>query len=122
MSKGAGIMERRDYHYEAVSYTHLDVYKRQVEEEVILLPGVLLHGLVQVKEARPGVLLPIPGAGTVEGIPHAALVPGFLRVNHGLHIHPCDLPQAGAGSAHAVGVVEGEAGRRACLLYTSRCV
>ena len=84
-----------------------------VEQEVVFLFGIRPDGLVQVKQAGLGVLLPVPGPGPVEGILDAALVPGFIQVQDRLHVHLCDFPQAGAGLAHAVGVVEGEVGGRA---------
>ena len=84
-----------------------------VQQQVILFRCVLPHRLIQVEQAGGGVLLPVPGTGAEHGILNAALVPGFVPIDYGLHVKPWDRSQTRTGPAHPVGIVERKAGSRA---------
>ena len=83
-----------------------------VKKQVIFLFCIFPDRLVQVEQAGLCILFPIPGVGTVQGILYTAFVPGFIRIKDNPYIHFCDLPKAGAGPAHPVGIIKGKVGRR----------
>ena len=103
---------------EAVSYTHLDVYKRQAGgwPAVFLRPARLHAG-------GAGRLRPLAGAGGAFGAfrrrPGArAGAGGGQRAGQPDAAPQRPIGAGGAGADHPAG----PARRRRCLLYTSRCV
>ena len=79
-----------------VSYTHLDVYKRQGIQMIQAIGLVETKGFVAVVEAADAMLK----AANVKLIKYQSIGGGYVTV-----------------------IVEGDVGAvKACLLYTSRCV
>ena len=105
---GMKLLKQEDFnngrHDEAVSYTHLDVYKRQLGDRNAQLPG--------------------KGFGTA----HTRLIAEMrhlmgIRIDEpGELVLPGELPHPAVGIGAAVPVSVGVDLHRNCLLYTSRGV
>ncbi len=81
-----------------------------IEQEAPLLCAVIPVLFIQIKQTRASVLLPVVVAHFEGGQIQHIFVPGLIRVDGPFNVQIQNLSDAGAGLAHAVGVVEGEIG------------
>ena len=81
-----------------------------IEQQIPLLGTVVPVFFVQIKKTGAGVLLPVVVAHPEGRQVQHTLVPGFVRVDGAFNVQIQNFADAGAGFAHPVGVVEGEAG------------
>ncbi len=95
---------------DAVSYTHLDVYKRQVDE------------LAEKARAHAG-RLKVADHAAIRGGAGAHIFEDLLHLDD-VALEPGDLGDAGdlALAVRHARKLDDDADRRRCLLYTSRCV
>ena len=92
-----------------VSYTHLDVYKRQVLDAII-------------REVAKGGKVAITGFGTFQKVARAARTGRNPRTGDAVRIKKTTVPRFRPGTSFKGYVADPRSLPKACLLYTSRCV
>ena len=82
------------------------------QEQIPLLRRIIPVLFVQIEQSGAGVLLPVVVSHAKGGQIDHALIPALSRVDGPFDVQIQNFSDAGAGFAHAVGIVEGEIGGR----------